>query len=357
MIRLIKPYISFEEVSQDIKDILDSGFLTRGHYSQVLPEKIKEYTGAEHAFLTTSATTALTMCLKILNIGPGDEVIVSDFSFPASVNVVEDVGARPVFADVSLDTFNMLESELKRKISNKTKAVIFVDVAGNPSGITNIAQICKQNSIPLIEDAACAIGSVVGRQKVGVLADLTCFSFHPRKLLTSGEGGTITTNNSFYAEALSAKLLHGANSEGVYVTYGYNYRLPEISCLLAYKQFEKLDSIISERRMQAAYYSELLTPLGFRSQKADSNVYHNTQSVIFIVPAKVNRDGLITYLRENNIESTLGTYCLSLCDYYLRKYNDVQPNASYLQDNTICLPCYTSVPIDEVVSSIRSYCT
>lgn len=355
MIKLIKPYISFDDISTELQEIFDSGILTKGKYSKLFPEKMKEYTGARYAFNATSATTALTMALKVLGIGPGDEVVVSDFSFPASVNVIEDVGAKPVFADVSLETYNMTEEALLSRITDKTKAVIFVDALGNPSGLDSVSALCRDRGITLIEDAACAIGSSVDDVKVGAIADITCFSLHPRKLLTCGEGGVITTNNDDFAEILSYKLNHGADASGDFISYGYNYRLPEIPALMGCSQIDKIDDIVKERRMQAAEYTKRLEPLGFRAQKAAPNAYHNMQSIVFTVPREVGRDDLVNYLAKRDIESTIGTYCLSECTYYKEKYCDVQQNASFLQHNTITLPCYHGVPISEVCQAVSDY--
>jgi dTDP-4-amino-4,6-dideoxygalactose transaminase len=140
MIRLIKPYIEYADVEEGFKDIFASGMFTKGQHVDAFRAELCSYTGAKHAHLATSATTALSACLKLLNIGPGDEVLVSDFSFPATGNVVEDLGARPVFVDVSLETFNMLTPALISKITPKTKAVIAVDAFGNPSGMHEIAR-------------------------------------------------------------------------------------------------------------------------------------------------------------------------------------------------------------------------
>jgi perosamine synthetase len=134
MIRLIRPYIAFDEVEAELREVFASGILTRGKYIEAFRAEIARYTGAKHVFPATSATTALWACMKLLGIGPGDEVVVSDFSHPASGNVVEDVGAKPVFADVSPDTYNVLPGELERCITGRTRAVIFVDALGNPSG-------------------------------------------------------------------------------------------------------------------------------------------------------------------------------------------------------------------------------
>ena len=358
MIKLIKPYISFGEVEGEFKEIFDSGMLTKGKYSLEFPQKMCEYTGAKFSFNATSATTALAVCLEILEIGAGDEVIVSDFSFPATVNVVEACGATPVFADVSLDTYNMLSEELERKITPKTKAVIFVCALGNPSGLDRVSEICKAYHIPLIDDAACAIGSSVGDIKVGNLTDMECFSFHPRKLLTAGEGGAITTNNEVYAEKLNVKLAHGAVIEKGkmdFVSYGYNYRLPELQCLMLLKQLEKLDRIVEERKSIQREMMEQLEPLGYKVQRCSENAIHNIQSLVFSVPKEVDRDNLISYLKENEVESTIGTYCLSNCTYYKNKYRNVQPNALYLEQNTITLPCYEGVDTEKISKIIRSY--
>lgn len=355
MIKLIKPYISFEEVQTEFKEVFESGWFTKGKYVDAFRNEIKNYTQSKHAFLATSATTALAVCLKILNVKEGDEVIISDFSFPATVNVVEDIGAIPVFADVSLETFNMLPDQLERKITSKTKAVIFVDALGNPSGLLKIKEICKAKNIPLIEDAACAIGSSVEGLKCGQVADLTCFSFHPRKLLTTGEGGAITTNNDSYAAMLEIKLNHGSvfkDGKFDFVDVGYNYRLPELQAIMGIKQIQKLDRIVSEREAIRDQYRSLLEPLGFVAQKTDADVVYNVQSMVFMVPQKIERDQLIQKLRVSGVETTIGTYCLSGCTYYKAKYNNLQKNSSYLEAHTITLPCYDGLNVTEVCSKI-----
>ncbi len=359
MIKLIKPYISFDEVEEEFKEIFESGWFTKGKFVQAFKTKIASYTGAKYAQLTTSATTALTMALKLYDIKCTDEVIVSDFSFPATCNVVEELGATPVFADVSLETFNMLPSELEKKITKKTKAVIFVDALGSPQGIKEIKEICQKYNLPLIEDGACAIGSSIDGIKCGNISDVTCFSFHPRKLLTTGEGGAITYNSDEYDEFLDIKLNHGAvieNGKFEFIDYGYNYRLPELQAVMGIKQFEKLDKIVKSRSKIRDEYIKRLEPLGFIPQKIDDNVVFNVQSLVFKVPKGVDRDILIAKLRESGIETTLGTYCLSNTKYYKRKYNQVQPNALFLEQNTITFPCYDGVDIDYVVQKVKTVC-
>ena len=358
MIKLIKPYISFNEVKSEFEDIFASGWFTKGRFVEEFRNEIKNYTGAKYAYLTTSATTALTMALKVLDIKAGDEVIVSDFSFPATSNVVEDIGAVPIFADVSLETYNMLPAELENKITDKTKAVVFVDALGNPSGIHEIQEICKKYNLPLIEDGACAIGSGEKSVKTGNIADITCFSFHPRKLLTTGEGGAITFNSNKFEEFFDVKLNHGAkviDGKFDFIDFGYNYRLPELQCVMGIKQFQKLDAIVESRNFIRNKYIKELESLGFEVQKIINNVVYNVQSLVFKVPLNIKRDDLVKFLKENEVETTIGTYCLSGTTYYKNKYNDVRPNAMFLEENTITFPCYDGVDVSYIVGKIKEY--
>ena len=349
----------FDELSEEMTKIFESGQFTKGQHVQKFTSHLSQYTGAKHCFPVTSATTALSACLRALGIKQGDKVAVSDFSFPASSNVIEDLGAVPVFIDVDRDTFNMSVADLRQTIT-QVKAVIFVDALGNPSGLNDIKALCSAHNVPLIEDAACAIGSAIEQQKVGDIADLTCFSFHPRKLLTTGEGGAVLTNNDAYAKWLRVKLNHGASGKLVgkaleFVDFGFNYRMSEIQALMGWKQILKLDEITSCRNQIADHYTSFLKPLGFKRQGIAKGVYHNIQSLVFTVPDTVSRDGLIEYLAAQNIESTIGTYCLSATAFNQHKYNDIQPNAYWLEQNTITLPCYDGVDVGKVCAAIGEY--
>ncbi len=358
MIRLIRPYIDFDDVKDDFKEVFDSGWFTKGKNVSRFTEDISNYTGSKHSILTTSATTALSSCLKILDIKKGDEVIVSDFSFPASANVIEDIGAIPVFADIDPNTFNMTCEELEKNITDKTRAVMFVDALGNPTGIHNIKEICRKYKLPLIEDAACAIGSSENGKRCGNISDLTCFSFHPRKLLTTGEGGAITTNNSDLFERLKVKLEHGCmkiDDKMCFVDYGYNYRMSELQCVMGIKQIQKLDEIVKERNIIRDDYIKELSSLGFKEQKTGKDVVYNVQSLVFLVPEDVNRDELIKFLYENDIETTIGTYSLSNTHYYKEKYKDPLKTSLFIEKNTITFPCYRGVPVNRISSLIKEF--
>lgn len=357
---IIKPSLELDEVLKDFKYIFDTGIFTSGKYVEDFRNLLKRVTSAKYSYPCSSATTALWMALKLLKIKHGDEVLLSDFSFPATANVVEDLGAKPVFIDVKLDTFNMDSDCLKNKLSENTKAVIFVDALGNPSGIHSIKNICKKYNVPLIEDAACALGSSENGIFCGNIADITCFSFHPRKIICAGEGGAILTNNSLLSSELETKLAHGAsrNEDGTldFVAFGYNFRMSEIQAALANAQLQKLEFIIKNRQNIYQHYCKSLIPLGFVPQKISDEVRYNVQSACFIVPADCDRDELIKTLKSHNIDSSIGTYSLSSTTYYKQKYNDVQQNANFLEKNTITLPCFEGVDVQRVVDLVESFC-
>ena len=358
MIRLIKPYLEYKSVEKKFREIFESGYFTKGEYVQQFQNDLKDYLECKYTFLTTSATTALGLCLDIVNIQPGDEVLVSDFSYPASANVIENAGGLPVFVDVDLDAYNMSPKDLLSKITPKSKAVMFIDALGNPSNIHSIKNICEEKNLPLIEDAACALGSSEFGIKSGNIADLTCFSFHPRKLLTTGEGGAITTNNKSYAESLKVKLNHGAvHKDGRldFIQAGYNYRMTELQAVMGIESLKKLNTIIFSRDKIKDKYIKGLAPLNFIPQKLQPGAHHNIQSVVFTVPKPVKRDDLISFLKEHNIESTLGTYCLSNTTYYKNKYKNIQTNSSHLERNTITLPCYEGVSVGKIVKKIEKF--
>ena len=356
-VNLVKPSVTFEEIAPQIEKIIKSGIYSNGENINEFSKKISKLTKAKFCFPTSSATTALWTCLKILDIKEGDEIIVSDFSYPATVNVIEDLGAKPIFADVSIDNFNMLPSELEKKISSKTKAVIFVDALGNPSGINKINKICKEKNITLIEDAACAIGSSELGKKCGSISDLTCFSFHPRKIICAGEGGAITTNNKYFAEKLKIKLSHGSKKDNKghlkFVEYGYNFRISEIQAVLALVQLKKIEEIILNRLQIWERYKKFLVPMGFKPQKIDNGAKFNAQSVSFIVPYGTSVQDLIFKMNKKEIDCSIGTFSLSSIDYYLKKYNNSQKNSLFLMNNTITFPCFEGLEVDKIIREIE----
>ena len=244
------------EVSGEIQDIL---ILEDSLKVKTLKNllKLKAYTKSNYVGLTTSATTALSLSLRVLGVRPGNLVGVADYSWPASSNVIEEIGAIPEFIDIDPLTFNMSLSDLE-KIDNGLSGGNFVDTFGNPSGLEGIKNMFIKN-IPLLKTEHVP-GSEINGEKIGSISDITCFSFHPRKLLNTGEGGAIMTNKKDIQDILkiNCQLASGKEVGLEFSDYGFNYRLTEIQSLMGWMQLDKIDQIISERNIIKDFYIEHL---------------------------------------------------------------------------------------------------
>ncbi len=357
---LIDHNFKLKNYKKEINKIFEKNSFTKGLNNKIFRNKIKKNFKIKNSVLTSSATTALSLSLEILNIKKGDEVAVSDFSWISTAHIIENIGAKPIFIDVKLDTYNMCPNDLKKKISKKVKAIIFVHTFGNPSGFLEIDQIAKKNKIPIIEDAACAIGSKIKSYYVGSNSFLACFSFHQKKILNTGEGGMICASQKKIFNKILLKTNLGAsksinNTFSQFVDTGFNYRLSEIQCLLGHKQIDKLKKKILIRNLIFKKYILELNKYEFIPQKIYPNYSSNIQSCTFIVPKKVNRDKLIIYLKKNKIDSTIGTYSLSSTNYYKKKYKCSQVNSNYLFKNCISFPCHENIDIKKIIQKIKSY--
>jgi len=356
-IRLIRPNITFKEIEQDFREIFEDGIFTKGKFLCRLECNLKKEIKSKYVHLVSSATVGLWLTLKFLNIGKGDSVIVSDYSYPATVNVIEDLGAIPIFAEVNQATYNLDVSKLKEEDLKKARALIFVDTFGNPSGLDEVGKICEEYGVPLIEDAACALGSTLNSVPCGGGSTYSCFSFHPRKIITGGEGGTIATKSEQFSAWLQTKLAQGAravNNKIVFEDYGYKFSLTELQAAMVDKQLKKISETIRARQAIKTKYIEELHSLGMIPQEITKNSEHNVQSVVFTLPKHINRDSLIGELRSKGIETTIGTYCLSMCKYYKEKYRVDNKVSRWLEEKSITLPCYEGIDIDKVISKIKS---
>lgn len=357
---LIDHNLKINFFAKEIKKIFKKNSFTKGINNEIFKKKIKKEFKIKNIILTSSATTALSLSLEVLNVKAGDEVIVSDFSWISSAHVIENIGAKPIFADVNIDTFNMCPNDLKKKINKNTKAIIFVHSFGNPSGFLEIKKISQKYKIPIIEDAACAIGSKIKSDYVGEKSDLACFSFHQKKILNTGEGGMITSSNSsLYKKILLKSNLGAVNKKNKFysdfIESGHNYRLSELQCLIGQKQVDGLKKKIQLRNLIFKRYSIELNKFGFVPQKIEKNYKSNIQSSTFLVPKKINRDNLILFLKKNNINSTIGTYSISNTLFYKKKYNSPQINSNYLFQNSISLPCHENINLKKVLQKIKIF--
>jgi len=343
-IPLIRPEIDASSLCQAVKKIAKTGMLTKGEYIQTFQKDLGRYLNVKYVFAVSSCTTALHLALLAIGIKAGDEVLVSDFSFPASANVIIHAGAKPVFVDIDLETFCLNMEDLKSKVSKKTKAIMVVHAFGYPADMSEILKIAQKYKLVVIEDAACAIGSKHKSKFCGAWGDLGCFSFHPRKLLTTGEGGAVVTNNPKLAERIEILRNHG----GIYtkkgwefVEAGFNYRLSEIAAALGVEQLKTLDQTIKNRQKLARKYIQKLIKInGIIVQNEPKDGNFNFQSFVILLPADVDRDDLISFLKKQNIETTIGTYAMHTQKTYKDFKPDICKNSAFAYKHSLTLPLY-----------------
>ncbi len=309
---LIKPKIDVELLIKHLKKIAQSGILTKGEFVHTFEADLGKFLKSKYCYTTTSATTALHLSLVAAGVKAGDEVLVSDYSFPASGNVICQVGAKPVFVDIDLQTFNINLEDLKAKITPKTKAIEVVHAFGYPANMSEIMKIAKKYHLFVIEDAACAIGSKHQGKYCGTWGDLGCFSFHPRKVITTGEGGAVATNNSELAKKIEIYRNHGGikTKKGwEFIEAGFNYRMSELQAALGIDQLKNLNRMISIRQKIAQKYIRALKnqrEIGLPRLPLDGDF--NFQTFVILLPKRINRDTLVERLSRKGIETTIGTY-------------------------------------------------
>lgn len=354
-IPITKPFFDKEE-EKAVTNVLRSGWVTQGPKVEEFENAISNYVGTKYAVATTSATTALFLSLYILEIGPGDEVIVPSFSFIATANVVVQVGARPIFVDIDPRTYNLDPLKIEQAITSKTKAILFVDQVGLPADYTSISKIAKKHNLFLIEDAACALGSKFQNKMVGSFAPLTCFSFHPRKAITTGEGGMIVTNNKQWAQKLKMLRHHGMSISDVtrhklkkiihesYSLIGFNFRMSDLQAAIGVAQMEKLPEILKKRALLANYYTQAFKNHPLISPPfIPSGDTHNFQSYIIRLKknSKITRDELMQKLLNKGISTRIGVMAAHLQPVYQSMFKGISlPETEQATKETITLPLY-----------------
>ena len=344
--RLNLPWTDQREL-EEIAEVLKTGFFTQGPKVKQFEEKISSYIGSKFAFATSSCTTALHLSLAALGIKPGDEVLVADFTFPATANVVVQLGAKPVLVDIETNTFTMSITDLAKKINSNTRAIIPVSTFGCTPDMDAIMELAKPFGIPVVEDAACSLGATYKDRFSGNIADVSCFSFHPRKSISTGEGGMILTNNEVLADRIALLRSHGGVRTGYwfeYVEAGYNYRLSDIQGAMGLAQFEKLQTILDKKSHLAHELTRKLSVIkGFRPPLDPTWGKHSYQSFVILVDEDIQRDEMIQQLRALDIECTLGTYALHDQPFFQLSfgYQNGQLAGSHLAfTRSITLPLY-----------------
>jgi perosamine synthetase len=360
--KLIEPVVGEEEI-RSVGQVLRSGWLTEGQQTRKFEEAVREFIDVKYAISTTSCTTALELALRVLDVGPGDEVIVPDFTHPATGNIVRWIGADPVLVDVNSLSYNIDPNEVKKAITKKTRCMICVSWGGNPLNMQPLNELKKQYDLSIVEDAACSLGAEYDRKKTGTMADMTCFSFHPRKLITTGEGGMVVTDNSAYAQKLASLKNFGIDTRSEQIRFvrgGTNYKLSDILGAIGIEQMKKIDAIISRRIELAKHYDDLLAESdSIKPPEKDEKAKHVYQTYAVYIKKEGMRDRIIAHLRDENIEAQIGTYALHLQPSYAkaRKTGRLE-RAEKLFKNLLALPMYHSMTREDqerVVSEIETF--
>lgn len=346
-----------EDDIQAVVDVLRSDYLTTGPKIAEFEKMVADYVGAKYAVAISNGTSALHAACFAAGIQPGDEVITTPLTFAASANCVLYCGGTPVFADVDPKTYNIDPEDIRRKITDKTKAIIAVHLAGQPCDMDEIHKIAKEHDLLVIEDGAHALGSVYKGKKVGTLSDMTTFSFHPVKPITTGEGGMIVTDNEQFYQKMMLFRSHGITREENLMTrndgpwfyqqldLGYNYRITDIQCALGCSQMKKLDRFLARRKQIVARYNEafadcenIVTPYQLPETESGWHLY--------IVQVKnCDRREIFEALREHGIAVNVHYIPVYLHPYYQEHgYKDVHcRNAEEVYSHIISLPLYPTL--------------
>jgi perosamine synthetase len=355
MIPIAKPYLT-EEEAQAAYDTILSGWITQGPRVQEFEERFADYTGAKYAVAVSNCTTALHLAMIVSDIGPGDEVICPSMSYIATANAIRYVGATPVFAEVLRDSYNLDPDDCAARITSKTKAIVVVHQMGMPADIDAFQYLSQRYNIKLIEDAACAVGSEYKHRKIGSSSELVCFSFHPRKVISTGDGGMITTSRNDYYDRLKQLRQHGMSVNDrvrhesntiifeEHLEVGYNYRMTDIQAAVGIKQLEKLDWIVRERRKIAMGYHKAFKHLPYLQLPLEKDGYlsnYQSYSIYLEKSAPIARDRLMQELLDRRIASRRGIMNIHRETAY-KKYgiNNQLPSSEDLQDQSILIPLY-----------------
>ena len=328
-IRLAWPDVGPAE-AQAVAEVLRSGFLTMGPKVEELERELARACEVPHVVAVSSGTAALHLAVLALGLAPGDEVIVPSYTFPATANVVALAGAKPVLVDVDPETMNVRPDGVAAAITERTRAVLVVHLFGRPARWAELEDAVP-DGVELLEDAAGALGARSGGRACGGLGRVGCLSFHPRKIVTTGEGGAVTTNDAELAETIRTMRHHGWREREMPAP-GLNYRLSDVLCALGIPQLRRLEELLEERERLAGLYGERLSGV-VEVPSADEGDRHGWQAYVVQLDG---RDQALEALREAGIEAQIGTYAL----HRLEAYGDQGPfpGADAVYERALALP-------------------
>lgn len=356
-----------KEEKIEVLKALDSGWVTLGPRVRQFEEDFAKYVGSKHSIAVSSCTAALHLSLLCLGIGKGDEVITTPFTFAATSNTIIHAGAKPVFVDIDPQTFNIDADKIEEKITKKTKAILPIHYGGQPADMDKILKIARKHRLKVIEDAAHAVGTEYKGKRIGSIGDLTCFSFHPIKNISTGDGGMVTTDNSEYAEMITLLRLHGMSKEAwkrhsaagswkydISVA-GFKYNMTDIQAALGIHQLRKLDRFIAIREEYAQRYDKMLSSIPEVTVPfVAPDIRHARNLYTVMVDTKtltLNRDGLVEELKKANIGASV--YFIPLYRFSLyRKVLGYQkrdfPVTENVYEKIISLPLYPKMKSSDI---------
>ncbi|MHC4870700.1 MAG: DegT/DnrJ/EryC1/StrS family aminotransferase [Planctomycetota bacterium] len=377
-IPLTKPYLP-PGTKKAVMSVLDSGFITEGQVTKKFEKEIENFIGCKYALAVTSCTTGLELALRALNIGKGDEVIVPDYTYPATGAVPNIIGATTVIVDINMKTMLIDYNEIENAINDNTKAIIPVSLFGNPLDYERLNKIKEKHKVHIIEDSACSFGAEYNNKKVGTFADISVFSLHPRKFLTTGEGGIITTNNyDLFSWMNSYKhfginLDSSSNKDIEFCQIGTNYKISDILTSIGLEQLKVIEDLHEKRKESVKIYIELIEnklndecdnirkciTIPSVTDKGD----HSYQTFIILIP---ERNKILNDLRSKGIEVQIGSYSL----HHHKAFN-MNPcvkrskslyNSDLVYNSALALPLYYEISkedqilvINELFNSIKSF--
>jgi perosamine synthetase len=373
-IPITKPVFGDEEIAA-IAEPLRSGWVVQGPKVAEFEKKFAVYTSAPYAVATSNCTTALHMAVAALGLKPGDEVIVPSFTWISTANVVEYMGAKPVFCDIDLATFNIDPARIEPLLTERTVGLLPVHLFGLCAEMTPIMDLARRMKLWVVEDAACAFGAWYDGKHAGTIGDIGCFSFHPRKSITTGEGGMLTTASASIDEAARSLRDHGAsrsdyarhhNSRSFlladYDRLGYNYRMTDIQGALGSVQMDRADGILEARRKRARRYDEALAGLSWlRTPVVPAGFVHGYQAYVCLLTPRdltldaldaieTARNAMMETMEEQGIATRPGTHAAALVGFYRERYGTEAaqfPNAAMAERASLALPLYPQMTDEE----------